>query len=199
MILTIASHKGGCAKTTTAVHLAAYLHKLAPTLLLDGDETRNATQWSQQGDGFPFKVADQVEATMMAGKFTHTVIDTGQRPKDTDLDALSKGCHLLIIPTVPAGLDTLGLVQTVKVLRDKGRTNYRVLLTKVPPPPENDGPQLRKQLEEMGIPIFKAEIPRLKAFDKAYYAGIPVYGVEDPRAQRAWQAYSAVGKEIVHG
>ncbi len=28
----------------------------------------------------------------MAGKFTHTVIDTGQRPKDTDLDALSKGC-----------------------------------------------------------------------------------------------------------
>jgi chromosome partitioning protein len=89
-------------------------------------------------------------------------------------------------------------VQTVKVLRDKGRSNYRVLLTKVPPP-ENDGPQLRARLEEMGIPIFKAEIPRLKAFDKAYYADIPVYGVEDPRAQRAWQAYSAVGKEIADG
>src|SRR5664279_3678017 len=108
MIITIASSKGGVGKTTTAVYIAAYLHKLAPTLLLDGDETRNATEWSHQGDGFPFKVADQVEA--------------------------------------------------------------------------------------MGIPMFKAEIPRLKAFDKAYYAGIPVYGVEDPRAKRAWQAYSAVGK-----
>jgi chromosome partitioning protein len=97
---------------------------------------------------------------------------------------------------VPAGLDTLGLVQTVKVLKDLGRTNYRVLLTKVPPPPENDGPQLRAHLDEMSIPIFKAEIPRLKAFDKAYYAGSPVYNVEDPRAERAWQAYNAVGKEI---
>jgi chromosome partitioning protein len=142
------------------------------------------------------ELRDQIEATMLAGKFVHTVIDTGQRPKDTDLDALSKGCHLLIIPTVPAGLDTLGLVQTVRVLKDRGRTNYRVLLTKVPPPPESDGPQLRAHLDEMGIPIFAAEIPRLKAFDKAYYAGSPVYNVDDPRAERAWQDYNAVGKEI---
>jgi chromosome partitioning protein len=146
--------------------------------------------------GTQSELRDQIEATMLAGKFVHTVIDTGQRPKDTDLDALSKGCHLLIIPTVPAGLDTLGLVQTVRVLKDRGRTNYRVLLTKVPPPPESDGPQLRAHLDEMGIPIFAAEIPRLKAFDKAYYAGSPVYNVDDPRAERAWQDYNAVGKEI---
>ena len=79
---------------------------------------------------------------------------------------------------MPAGLDTLGLVQTIRVLKDRSRTDYRVLLTKVPPPPEPDGPQLRAELKKMGIPTFRTEIPRLKAFDKAYYAGVPVHAGE---------------------
>ena len=121
MIVTVASHKGGVGKTTTAVHLAAYLQTLAPTLLLDGDDTRNATAWSQRGKGFAFKVADKVQAARLARNFTHTVIDTGQRPKQVDLRALAEGCDLLVIPAVPASLDTDGLVLTLQALRQIGR------------------------------------------------------------------------------
>jgi chromosome partitioning protein len=197
MIVTVASYKGGVGKTTTAVHLAAYLQTLAPTLLLDGDDTRNATAWSQRGKGFPFKVADEVQAARYARDFTHTVIDTGQRPKQVDLKVLSEGCDLLVVPAVPASLDTDGLVLTLQALADIGNDRYRVLLVKVPPPPEPEGPQLRSDLTAQDIPLFGADIPRLKAFEKAAAAGVPVYDVKDPNAKRAWKAYQAAGKELL--
>ncbi len=197
MIVTVASHKGGVGKTTTAVHLAAYLQTLAPTLLLDGDDTRNATAWSQRGRGFPFRIADEVQAARLARNFTHTVIDTGQRPKQVDLKALAEGCDLLIIPAVPASLDTDGLVLTLQALQELGQPNYRVLLTKVPPHPEPEGAQLRTELAAQDIPLFETDIPRLKAFEKAAAAGVSVCDVDDPRAKRAWKAYAAVGKELL--
>src|SRR3954452_2419042 len=143
VIITIASHKGGVGKTTTAFHLAAFLQSLAPTLLLDGDDTRNATAWCRRGEGVSFKVADEVQAAKLARNFTHIVIDTGQKPSSIDLRALSDGCALLIIPTVPATLDTEGLVLTIEALRTIGANRYRVLLTKVPPPPEQEGGKRR--------------------------------------------------------
>jgi chromosome partitioning protein len=197
MIITVASYKGGVGKTTTAVHLAAYLQTLALTLLLDGDDTRNATAWSKRGKGFNFKVADEVQAARFARDFTHTVIDTGQRPKQVDLKVLSEGCDLLVIPTVPASLDTDGLVLMLQALHEIGSDRYRVLLTKVPSPPEQDGPQLRAALTEQGVPLFTVDIPRLKAFEKAAAAGVTVAEVDDPRAKRAWESYEAAGKELV--
>ena len=85
-------------------------------------------------------------------------------------------------PAVPATLDTDGLVLMLQALYDIGTDRYRVLLTKVPPPPEPDGPQLRTALTAQSVPLFAVDIPRLKAFEKAAAAGVPVSAVDDRHA-----------------
>ncbi|SNT44342.1 plasmid segregation oscillating ATPase ParF [Granulicella rosea] len=197
MIITLASYKGGAGKTTSAVHLAAYFQTLAPTLLLDGDKTKNALNWSQRGNGFSFRVAPVDQAARLAKSYEHIVIDTGQRPDAADLKEAVDACDLLIIPATPSPLDTDGLIQTVLALKKIGTDSFRVLLTKVPPPPERDAMELRKLLEDEGVSIFKGEIPRLKAFEKAAGAGEIVQQTNDRNANRAWDSYMAIGKELM--
>jgi chromosome partitioning protein len=205
MIIAFANNKGGVGKTTSAVHLAACLQLIAPTLLLDGDDTRNATAWSQKGEGFPFKVASIEQAAKLSRHYEHTIIDTGQRPSEDELKALMEGCDLLIIPAVPAGLDNDGLSLTINTLRKMKNDAFRVLLTKVPPPPEPQGRELRAALLSEGVPLFSVDIPRLNIFDKAVEAGTTVNKLvvpkkDAPRAARAWGAYQTVAKEVLsHG
>lgn len=195
MIVTVASFKGGVGKTTTAVHLAAYLERRAPTLLLDGDPNRSATLWAK-GNALPFKVADEKHAARFVRDFEHTVIDTEARPATDDLRTLAAGCDLLVIPTTPDPLSLNALAQTVSALSSIGSDNFRILLTIVPPRPNRDGDEARAMLNSRGLPLFKGEIGRLIAFQKAVQEGVPVYDVKDPRAAQAWADYEAVGKEI---
>jgi len=196
LILAVVSHKGGVGKTTTAVHLAAYFQTLGSTLLLDGDDTRNAINWSQRGAGFPFQIAPIKEAVQLMPRFTHTVIDTGQRQTAEDLRAAYATCDLIIVPSVPASLDTDGLGQTIRAVREHGPDKLRVLLTRVPPDAARETAELRELLNQMSVEIMTSEIPMLKAYAKAAAAGEIVSQTKDRNASRAWEAYKAAGKEI---
>ena len=196
MIVTVASFKGGVGKTTTAVHIAAYLQEKAPTLLIDGDPNRSATGWAKRGE-FPFKVVDERQAARYSRDFEHVVIDTEARPNREDLEALAAGCDLLVIPCTPESLALDALAQTVTTLREVGAAGFRVLLTMIPPKPNRDGEEARELLQEAGFPLFQAGIRRIVAFQRAALQGVPVYQVNDPRAKQGWEDYQAVGREIL--
>jgi chromosome partitioning protein len=129
-------------------------------------------------------------------QYRHIVIDTEAHPNSKDLRELADGCDLLILPSTPDALALDALMLTVDALETIGARNYRVLLSIVPPRPNHDADDVRAMLTERGLPVFKGEVRRLIAFQKAALAGVPVYEAADPRASDAWADYVAVGEEI---
>ena len=196
MIITVASFKGGVGKTTTAVHLAAYLQHKAPTLLIDGDPNRSASAWSRRGT-LPFRIVDERQAARYAREFEHIVIDTEARPDEEDLRALAEGCDLLVIPSTPDALALDALFLTVGALGKIGAQTYRILLTVVPPRPNRDGEEARKLLSEHSLPLFAGEVKRRVAFQKASLLGVSVQDVQDVKAVEAWTEYRSIGEEIL--
>lgn len=196
MIITIASFKGGVGKSTSALHLAAYLQSKAPTLLVDGDLNRSALQWASSGN-LSFKVVDEKAAVKYARQYEHIVVDTPARPDPSELKTIAEGCDLLVLPTSPDALSmgaTLQMVDSLKALN----AQYRILLTIIPPNPSRVGDEARLAISNAGLPIFKKGIRRLAVFQKAALEGLPVNQVKgDSYSKIAWKCYEQVGKEIL--
>ena len=196
MIITVASFKGGVGKSTTAFHLAAYFSLSAPTLLVDGDANRSATDWGTRGQ-VPFKVVDEKQAVKHARSYEHIIIDTPARPEEDELKTLTTGCDLLVLPTSPDALALGATLKMVDALHDLD-TSYRILLTIVPPKPNKAGIEARAAIESAELPIFESSIRRLAVFQKAALEGVPVYAVKDPYSAIAMQCYVDVAKEIIN-
>lgn len=196
MVITVASHKGGVGKSTTAIHLAAYLQERAPTVLIDSDPNRSVCGWAQSGS-LPFRVIPLHQAARFARDFEHTVIDTNAGLRPEELREIVEGSDLLVLPTTPDALSYQSLVMTIRIVEVVQGASFKALLTIIPPRPSRDGDEMRRELEAQSIPTFNTGIRRFVAYQKAALAGVLVNGADDPRAAEAWEDYKRLGKEIL--
>lgn len=193
MLVTCTSAKGGVAKTTSAIHIAALLAENDSTLLIDGDPNHSALNWAKRGE-LPFPVVDLMAAARYTRNYQHIVFDTPARPKQDDLEALVDGCDLLIIPTTPDILSIDATLETVDLLNSLKCDHYRILLTIIPPS-RKTGEQAREAL--IDFPLFKQSIRQYAAYEKAALEGVIVHQVKDRNARIAWSDFKALGKELL--
>lgn len=197
VIITIAGYKGGIGKTTTAIHLAAVLSKLASTVLVDADENRSAMSWAREGK-LPYEVATEATAQklFMNLRPEHAVIDTKARPSPTDLEEISAGCDLMILPTTTRPMDLEALIKTVQKIKAID-TPFKVLLNMVPPTSTRKYEEVVDILKTSKIPVFDSFIQKYSFIEQLPLDGILAYESKDENAQKVWKQYRNIGKEIL--
>jgi chromosome partitioning protein len=196
MNVTVTNHKGGCGKSTTAVHVAAYLAQgfgEGSVVVVDTDPNGSVLEWAARGEGgLPFRVAGPQDE---AGE-EHAVFDSQGRLHGDDLAAAAMMSDLLVVPTTPDFLSINALGRFLEDLEEVGGAPYKVLLTMVPWYERLHCPG-RVELEGAGVPLFERQIQERKAFRHAANEGVPVYGVRRRGAQSGWEEYKAVGRELL--
>lgn len=193
-VISLSSYKGGVSKTTSSIHLATLFSQDASTLLIDSDPNRSATTWARPG-GLPFQVCGDREAPKLLRKqnFDYIIIDTPARPSDVEVEELARGCDLLIIPTPP---DTLSLDATALLSQALPEdSNWRVLLSMIPPRPQKDGEQAMEALQSNGFPVFTRGIRLYKAYKEAATQGCPVHGVKGGGVP--WRDWTSLKSEVL--
>jgi chromosome partitioning protein len=197
-LITVTSYKGGCAKSTTSVHLAAFFSDRYHVLLIDEDPNHTSLEWAKRGQ-LPYTVADKNRAIKLIAKHDLIIVDTPARPESSDLKDLLEDCDMMILPTFPDILSYNPMRQTARDLEGidaQARLKYRALVCNVPAAPNKEGLMMRDELQEEGIPVFQSLIRHTLGFQKAALEGVTINKIRNSKQRAAWQDYVKLGREI---
>ena len=208
-IISVASAKGGCGKTTTVILLATYLAHIGyRVIVLDADINQHAAAFGELCDIPNFSVVGGItEANVLpairqaeADKADVIMIDLPGGTSLLSFKAMQRA-HLVLIPTqasLPDAKDAVKTVQQVDDAQDGVRMPIlRALLwTRVPAGFESvSSRHVRKHVEGLGLPLFNTSLLERAAFREMHVTG-KVPAQTDPAGTAAANV-AAIAEELL--
>lgn len=192
-IIALASPKGGCGKSTSAIILATELAARGTSVtIIDADPNRPISRWSQKPgkpDGLTV-VANVTEDTLIdaiehaARKTAFVIVDLEGTANLMVAQAMSRA-SLVIIPTKGSTLDAMEAIKAIKFIRlqERGynrKIPFALLFTQTNPAVR---PRTLKAIEAdmagQGIPMFSTAIHERDAFRALFSFGGTLSGLKD--------------------
>jgi chromosome partitioning protein len=183
MLVAAASTKGGCGKTTLAVHLACAWSRRHRVLLVDADPQRSALAWLQDRHDGQLELQPAPRSGLhpflesQAGYHDVVLIDTP--PGITGpLREVIRAAGLLLVPLQPTPIDVLAVHATLELAQIlRGSTlDVRLVLSRVRPGTIL-ARTIREALEPYGAPILRQSLGERVAVAEASGTGRPVFDV----------------------
>lgn len=177
MLIVIVNTKGGVAKTTTAVHLAAVLAERGRTLLVDTDPQGSALSWVEGLEDFAAVAIGRARSrglardlASLARDFDFTVVDTpGSRERGIAAQAVASA-DLVVIPLAPTAADFADVPRALELIDDAALDappRVVALLSRVRAGTRSRL-DARAALSDMGLAVSDVEIPLRESIGSAY-------------------------------
>lgn len=193
-IISLASSKGGVAKSTLAVNLAGALALKGQVALSDEDATMQTSRKWIHGGKLPVRLLSSGELPPDA--FRYWVIDVEGRPSLADMVELSQRSTML----VPSGANGTELEPTIElwerlVAAKAKMANVCVVITKAPPTGAV-GQGARDHLRGLGLNVCETVIRAYAAHQRAQEQRVLVRDVQDARPENAWSDILSLALEV---
>lgn len=186
MIITFASSKGGVGKSTTCACIASALAlEGARVLLIDLDQNRTLDRWARKApiEGLtvtaiePQKFVGYFREVQSAGEYDHICIDLAGSREVTLFKVLARS-ELVVIPaqaSEPDLREALVVIGDIRDVREETGKDipYRVLLTKVYPLRTRVTDFAYRELERLGLPLFRTALVERSAYREMFLNGQP--------------------------
>jgi chromosome partitioning protein len=175
--IALVNQKGGCGKTTVALHLAAAFWQAGEnTLVLDLDPQASAAEWHDARTD-PLPHVESVQPARLAKVVAHArdiatgvlVLDTAPHSEAASLEA-ARCADLVLVPCQPSIMDLRAMRKTVDLLKLVKVPAFAVL-NNVPPYGSIGDEAAQTIAEDLGLPVCPVRLGDRVAYNRCLITG----------------------------
>lgn len=207
-ILGVVNQKGGCAKSTTSIHLAYWLQTQGHSVtVVDADAQRSSSLWLRGllDTQIPYEVIQSPKALIktvpeVAANVAYCIVD-GPAGLSQATQAILVHADLAVIPCQPTGVDLRSAADAIKLVRKihnarQGLPQAKVLLSRAV-----KGTRLKDEaiaiLKKANVPTFRTVIHQRQVVADTFGQGATVFDLAGASALAASAEFEQLGREVI--